>query len=103
MEHTPGPWEYWAEKIPIEAHDDLQVFQIDSGRWIADVGPDCDPQRHANAHLIAAAPDLLAALRLVISTDPDPDPDGMFSPAYEGAIQQARAAIAKAKGTQKVE
>lgn len=59
--HTPGPW-------------DIQVPPVASGdtRWIAE-GKNGDViaripwareqgERHANAHLIVAAPDLLAAL-----------------------------------------
>lgn len=47
----------------------------------------------ANARLIAAAPELLAALETLVSwADNDPERNG-----YD-FVQQARAAIAKAKG-----
>jgi hypothetical protein len=47
----------------------------------------------ANARLIAAAPELLAALEWAVDRlDDDPDPD------YSAALDAARAVIAKAKG-----
>jgi hypothetical protein len=76
--HTPGPWQLW--------HDDEGAFVLrspDDEKVICkrDLGlPDRD-EGIANAHLIAAAPDLLEALRAM-------SPD----------TEQARAAIAKAEG-----
>lgn len=49
-------------------------------------------ERLANASLIAAAPELLAALEYMIEVCPAIDPQG------EDAHERARAAIAKAKG-----
>ncbi len=64
MSHTPGPWGYDAGSMEVFADND----QHGSG-WIALVkGNDSDSRplpadmQEANAHLIAAAPDLLAAL-----------------------------------------
>ena len=86
--HTPGPW--------IIGKQDHDVITVDTanGTAICDVYVDSD-DRPANANLIAAAPDLLAALvrleRMVSKmrqTLDDIDP----------ALEPARAAIAKAKG-----
>ena len=75
--HTPGPW-------------------IAYGTWVSTSdGPliaDCDTD--VNADLIAAAPDLLAACEgLVDWIDPNEAMDGL-----NREIDDARAAIAKAKG-----
>ena len=65
MSHTPGPWAYDA--------DSCEVFGTTEGRscgWVAKVvggdSNDCRlpyDERVANARLIAAAPDLLAACK----------------------------------------
>lgn len=96
--HTPGPWE-------LETHYDhnndthLNLYgHIDTylHKPIARLYPDCrfaDDSDKANAYLIAAAPDLLAALEAVAALD-----DGMLTTPALQAVHQARAAIAKAKG-----
>lgn len=92
--HTPGPWHLSAAKDCI---------------WHQDHGRICTPPNHAqvwnwepNARLIAAAPDLLAALEAeeewraredAGELDPDWDYDTMVA-------SKRRAAIAKAKGEQ---
>lgn len=59
--HTPGPWEV--------SEDDPCEIESADGRFVAMVLPapelnwDMNAEREANARLIAAAPDLLAALR----------------------------------------
>ena len=52
----------------------------------------------ADQALIAAAPDLLEALELAWPFFEEDDGHGANSPAYQHAINKARAAIAKAKG-----
>lgn len=62
MEHTPGPWRALitvAERPP--NHRDTPMVVAVNGIIVADVW-DTD-RRIANARLIAAAPDLLAALK----------------------------------------
>lgn len=86
-EHTPGPW---------RSCDGL-VFrdEPEPGRAIADCRDYADAEAEANARLIAAAPELLAALTLF---------EGEFGSldSHCGHItkmtQFARAAIAKATG-----
>ncbi len=54
--HTPGPWEIWST---------LHGWTIcsPSDGWSVTSLPDSDPIHHANAHLIAAAPEMLAVLK----------------------------------------
>lgn len=58
--HTPGPWkaEYRAPKL----YTDRDISIIAQNREIADV-IGCDGMATENAHLIAAAPDLLEACK----------------------------------------
>jgi hypothetical protein len=90
---TPGPWEVGE---PNQGGSVLAVG-VFSDRWhIADVWrdvPELVEEAEANARLIAAAPDLLAALKRSLD----------WLASYQGAgadrvWEQAKAAIAKAEG-----
>lgn len=97
-QHTQGPWSITTDYIGI----------YDSkGRCIADMDSESSPEigldeTLANARLIAAAPDMLAALedmltvfRAVADLDDEGfDPDG----CEYSCVIEASAAIAKAKG-----
>jgi hypothetical protein len=80
--HTPGPWEPLTDR-----HCELLIFAPSAEEFVCGVTVFL-PDAEANARLIAAAPDLLEALKRVCShgyrTSPDWD--------------NARAAIAKAEG-----
>lgn len=92
--HTPGPWKIISEQTARE----VQVFEVAevahfrvtpdrSGDTFAAAG-----DAYADARLIAAAPELLAALqRLFADND-------VRAAAEKGAIASARASIAKATG-----
>ncbi|MCC6716507.1 MAG: hypothetical protein IT555_01355 [Acetobacteraceae bacterium] len=104
--HTPGPWvavrnsSYWQ----INTEDFLAFGQIgdacSSGVWDYEGCPRTQEQAEAiaeaNARLISAAPDLLAALEGVVSAYGDTTWGTVY--AMERALPAARAAIAKAKG-----
>jgi len=66
--------------------------------------PEVEARVAADAHLIAAAPDLLAALIACLPFIDDADdvqqffPDSACSDACRAAVQQAKAVIAKATG-----
>ena len=89
--HTPGPW-FVDHKSPflVRAGDDID------GRHIAHIGPANYTPRfdvdEPNAHLIAAAPDLLEALEYCL----DCLGDEFALPA--DCQSNARAAIARARG-----
>ena len=82
--HTPGPWTVRA--TPESSNQD---FIVCAGRHqIAPV--QYSENSEADATLIAAAPDLLAALRSLL--------DALPSATTHPAIKTARAAIAKVEG-----
>lgn len=102
---TPGPW--W---LDTDKNDQLNVFGA-SDEWIA-LLPHCcvgtwEEQQKANARLIAAAPDLYEALkameetamRLGLSRGEEGDTAWANALlAHFAALNQARAALAKAEG-----
>jgi hypothetical protein len=96
--HTPGPWsvaEPDANGQPIVRAEHFEVATC----WHHCVGS-IEREARANARLIAAAPDLLAALKpfadLGVSSGPDDEWDTAPYRLTRGAIRAARAALAKA-------
>jgi len=83
--HTPGPWDV--------CEDDINVYAPNSDTAITNQDHICAPDKveaAANARLIAAAPELLEALRVLLAHG---------GTAYEAhAKEKAREAIAKADG-----
>ena len=94
--HTPGPWRVRGGAASVYAFDIVGPKGEDIGYANQSDGAD-DPEVYpdgANARLMAAAPDLLAACRAFLAADPG---EG-YSPLEEAAIDLMRAAIAKAEG-----
>jgi hypothetical protein len=96
MTHTPGPWHLLSE---LDGDGDIlricQTHAPSPGFHIALVyghGGDIehDTERTANAHLIAAAPDLLAAAKAILQPGDNTD--------SAAAWQALAAAVTKAKG-----
>jgi hypothetical protein len=84
--HTPGPWEAW------QTHS--AVFVVACDFHVALLCDGNSSQISANAHLLAAAPSMLAALILAeIAADPTATADERAK-----AKSAIRAAIAKAGG-----
>ena len=88
--HTPGPWE------ALHDIDANCVATITSGWVVVPIG--ADPNKfdaESDARLIAAAPEMLEALRalLAASLPVDKEANGM------DAVEKAISAIAKAKGS----
>ena len=101
--HTPGPWfvpdQALARETCIQA--DYGIACPGSGGAMSYTTTVCTlgwnsitPEWEANARLIAAAPDLLEALKEVVSEYDNPD-NGR---SLRWAIDEARAAIARATG-----
>ena len=94
--HTPGPWHIYRRRP-----DDIYrgpagtFFVVDADQSnVADVVINGDRSTtKSNARLIAAAPDLLAALKALLAYEDETE--GGF---MTGDIIKARAAIAKAEG-----
>ena len=88
--HTPGPWSYSGRKGWYDIHGDVESGPDE--KWI------CEIVKHSDARLIAAAPDLLDALKAV-----QPHMDGIICYAStmgehepNRIAVQVAAAIAKA-------
>ena len=98
-QHTPGPWESDTGTGWIGRGKDRCIARV--RRTSAYGAPDLGEEGSANARLIAAAPDLLAALVNTLSTL-----DGLCElvgePLWGKSACEARAAIAKATTTQYV-
>jgi len=76
--HTPGPWIAEGKTVKAISHGKrFKVARID-GRQITEQG------NEANARLVAAAPELLAALRNLLSLLNE-DKDGDYFICQEGA------------------
>lgn len=99
--HTPGPWTT-DDSLADEAGEFgiaiLAKWQDGSAVRVADcpVG-EVDPETYANARLIAAAPDLLAALRDLVENINDPT-CSIDELRNDVSFADSRAAIARATG-----
>lgn len=87
--HTPGPWTIVDYKLTQEI-----LIAGDTGDEIAIIDYSFRPEAHDDAHLIAAAPDLLAACEAVVLHMRRPL--NIEETIRVGAL--LRAAIAKARG-----
>ncbi len=95
-EHTPGPWSSYSDDPP-EVHN--PTIHVEAPDWgdVATLGGGPLEIRQANAYLIAAAPELLAALRGMLDAWVKLGNDSPSMPGFEKTIAEvARAAIAKA-------
>lgn len=106
---TPGPWEVASEKNgdwfvqvavqPKSAHPAFDRYRINHG-WIGgDPSNSPNPEygnAEANAHLIAAAPELYASLAELVSWMPGPLAWHFDAPIK--AVERAREVLAKARG-----
>ena len=96
--HTPGPWAVWTEEKT--RRDDVYIAGNPTGapggmRHLAYMVSTSDgDQTEANARLIAAAPDLLAALESALAMICEECADGECTEQAAAA----RAAIGKATG-----
>ncbi len=93
--HTPGPWKITGGRFVGEG----QMIGAPSGHICRVYAPD-NRDESANARLIAAAPELLAACKAVIGHGYCANTSSVASQDYvsKKAIAKVRAAIAKAEG-----
>lgn len=95
LKHTPGPWSVFAEEgetvrpgIDSESQEEggagFSIIMYGDAEDECGIHGRTDEEAEANARLVAAAPDMLEALRLCVQLQD------------LGAVDAARAAIAKA-------
>ena len=95
--HTPGPWVAQGRDGLEVMGPDFKIVEVDIGEARHQADREAYEAAQADARLIAAAPDLLAALLVAVDTiktigrRPDPDME-------DQALETIRAAIAKARG-----
>jgi hypothetical protein len=100
LKHTPGPWlmaapkDYDSDGIGVMAKNKYGVhYYVARAGYMGSADPD---YAEANARLISAAPDLLAALQNILDYERDSIPDaGTYGREVYDA---ARAVISKATG-----
>lgn len=108
--HTPGPWSVfiddsgdqwtgWPLSIYAENEEDKTVVRT-GGQWPYEWdAATSQVEAVANAHLIAAAPELLEALKEMLAEKDDyMRRNKLGDPLRETVSKMARAAIAKAEG-----
>lgn len=92
--HTPGPWVVQEVAFPFKAFEIVTAPNGEKGwpnyRGISTT-PNREPFDKANARLIAAAPELLAALKAVSRLD--------YLNEHNAIAEQVSKVIAKAEGT----
>ena len=104
--HTPGRW-YVGSKAGYGAHDGVAVREERGLVLAVAIGDVPELKADANARLIAAAPDLLAALQALVANPAfelgSPKIEGRKGPrktaaeeAWNGFVANAHAAIARA-------
>jgi cytochrome P450 len=89
--HTPGPWSVSSRDhvYYVTSDDEMDVCRVYGANEFSNAEQTANAE--ADAAMIAAAPDMLAALRALVN--------GAFATALaSSAVEQARAAIAKAEG-----
>lgn len=87
--HTPGPWT--SAESPMSFNGNLWFVSTDGP-----YGKVAETTNAADARLIAAAPELLAALKRIIDGE---GVDELWLAENPGAVDTAHAAIMKAEGT----
>jgi len=101
--HTPGPWKvfefanYQGDPDLVGAWIGTDDLLVAEARGAAVIGGFRHEEHTANACLIAAAPDLLEALKALLGHD-ERDAGCVPSDAHLDAQNDARAAIAQAVG-----
>lgn len=93
--HTPGPWE-----ATTDIHGCPSVRNFDGFGVCSTYGKYESPeQKEANANLIAAAPDMLEALKALDEAEfQGMFTEGQWTKEHQELFENAHAAIAKAEG-----
>jgi hypothetical protein len=101
--HTPGPWKVlehsWSDTSIVAEGFDHGICLLDINHATEESQEADEALMAANAHLIAASPDLLAALKALVQQVERGDFDHIGADHPDSAVGAARAAIAKAEVT----
>lgn len=94
MKYTPGPWVARNATLPKSGVIRWVILETDNGFTLADTGSADTPkhQDEANAHLLAAAPDLLEACKAALEIR------NKYGTSGAPVSKQLEAAIQKAEG-----
>ena len=97
--HTPGPWEV---KGPSQNGHCRRIFAGDE--YVAIVGGSDQPMKtiRSNADLIAAAPELLAAIKDFLGNACRPNDDGKYDDMFDDSRKRLWQIIRKAEGCEVV-
>ena len=102
MTHTPGPWIVTLTLTDgrpcIQALGNDHCFDVAYAAPMHEAGKDKSALEAANASLIAAAPDLLAALEACVCAMQDYQAGIGITEMFDKGERMGRAAIAQAKG-----
>lgn len=116
MAHTPGPWvsafgersgyDCMTDAFQILEPSGTRITSVDLGNYgqssrTSQIAPEDKERAQSDAQLIAAAPELLAALRLFVDQYTrliNSGDCGNWNPETDEEVITARAAIAKAEG-----
>lgn len=97
MKHTPGPWHYRTHDGSIGSIDAADGTAVAQAFQVNPISVDLtQASRVANAKLIAAAPELLEALKEITEAFEGRCAD-WENPEFNDCYNKARAAIAKAE------
>ncbi len=94
MSHTLGPWR--ADKTR-----SLVIRSNHQNKLIAMIGYKYDKEDEANAHIIAAAPEMYDAIKRLLdryTTLANSGDAGFWDPEEENEVKLARGAISRAEG-----
>lgn len=97
--HTPGPWQ--TDRNNVHAGQIATIHHCKGNDWIevwSTNWPEDEDTQEANARLIAAAPELLAALEILVSQYDSSSDFTMGGNLTNEGFLLGRAAIEKAKG-----
>ncbi len=95
--HTPGPWSAFTAQVSQFSKTSRGTVAVEQTRAVvAELPARATAETEANARLIAAAPDLLAACQRI--ADWIEESDGDTGSMVRADAEAVRAAIAKARG-----
>jgi len=96
-QHTPGPWEVKSKKMLLGNKGPLCIIsRKEQVKIVCEIGAHSSLENHANANLIASAPDLLEALRFLVADYIAIEGEKLTGSSVP--LEMARAAILKAEG-----